>query len=129
RVHVFNSRTSAFQADEVLQESLILHAVKTQLDEPVRITVSDNLQDPPKERLIPREDFCDPQDPDLFVHLITDGYDLHVRKRMRAFTHSLADLGLTVSTGRVVDFRAKNCLLREPTDEAVPLIYPGHCKN
>jgi adenine-specific DNA-methyltransferase len=39
---------------------------------------------------------------------------------------SLSDLGLTVSTGRVVDFRAREHLRREPAAGAVPLIYPGH---
>lgn len=129
RVHVFNSRTSAFQEDEILQESVILHAVKKTLTEPVRITVSDHLEDPPKERLTPRDEFCDPNDPDLFIHLVADEYDLHVRQRMRQFTQSLSDLGITVSTGRVVDFRATDFLQREPTGDSVPLIYPGHCQN
>lgn len=129
RVHVFNSRTDTFREDEILQENVILHAVKAAPPGPVRITASDHLGDPPKERLMPREDFCNPDDPDLFVHLMADEHDLLVRKRMAVFTHSLADLGLAVSTGRVVDFRAKDFLLREPSGEAVPLIYPGHCQN
>lgn len=129
RVHVFNSRTDAFREDEVLQENVILHAVKAPSNEPVRITASDHVGDPPKERRMPRRDFCNPDDPDLFVHLIADEHDSLVRQRMAAFTHSLADLGLTVSTGRVVDFRAKAFLLHEASNDAVPLIYPGHCKN
>ncbi|NLT71509.1 MAG: N-6 DNA methylase [Verrucomicrobiaceae bacterium] len=128
-VHVFNSRTTAFQADDVLQESVILHAVKKPLTGPVRITVSDHLDDPPKERLTPRDEFCDPRDPDLFIHLVADEYDLQVRQRMRQFTASLSDLGITVSTGRVVDFRAADFLQREATAESVPLLYPGHCRN
>lgn len=129
RVHVFNSRTEAFLEDEVLQENVILHAVKQPSSEPVRITVSDHLEDPAKECLLPREDFCNPNDPDLFIHLIADEYDLGIRRRMRQFTHSLQDIGIAVSTGRVVDFRAKAFLQREPGDESVPLIYPGHCQN
>lgn len=129
RVHVFNSRTEAFQEDEVLQENVVLHAIKRPSPEPVRITVSDHLEDPAKECLLPREDFCNPKDPDLFINLIADECDMGIRRRMRQFTHSLQDLGIAVSTGRVVDFRAKAFLQRESTDDSVPLIYPGHCQN
>ena len=129
RVHVFNSRTETFQEDEVLQENVILHAIKQPSSAPVRITVSDHLEDPAKECLLPREDFCNSKDPDLFIHLIADEYDLGIRRRMRRFTHSLQDLGIAVSTGRVVDFRAKAFLQTEPTDDSVPLLYPGHCQN
>ncbi|MCC5807974.1 MAG: Eco57I restriction-modification methylase domain-containing protein [Opitutales bacterium] len=129
RVHVFNSRSEAFQEDEVLQENVIQHVVKEPSNAPVRITVSDHLEDPAKECLLPREDFCNPADPDLFIHLIADDYDLGIRRRMRQFTHTLQDLGIVVSTGRVVDFRAKEFLQKVPSADSVPLIYPGHCQN
>lgn len=129
RVHVFNSRSEAFQEDEVLQENVILHAIKQPPCAPVRITVSDHLEDLSKECLLPREDFCNPKDPDLFIHLIADECDLGIRRRMRQFTHSLQDLGIAVSTGRVVEFRAKAFLQSEPVRDSVPLIYPGHCQN
>jgi adenine-specific DNA-methyltransferase len=45
---------------------------------------------------------------------------------MKAFTSTLEDLGLSVSTGRVVDFRAKDYLRQSPGEGTVPLIYPGH---
>jgi adenine-specific DNA-methyltransferase len=45
---------------------------------------------------------------------------------MTHFVTPLAKLGLEVSTGRVVDFRAKQFLVREAQDNTVPLIYPCH---
>jgi adenine-specific DNA-methyltransferase len=39
---------------------------------------------------------------------------------------SLASLGITVSTGRVVDFRLKEALRMEPERGTVPLLYPCH---
>jgi len=45
---------------------------------------------------------------------------------MAHFTTLLAKLGLEVSTGRVVDFRAKQVLVREAQDDTAPLIYPCH---
>ena len=46
--------------------------------------------------------------------------------RTTSFGHSLADLGLTVSTGPVVDFRLREDLRDEPEPGTVPLLYPGH---
>ena len=37
---------------------------------------------------------------------------------------TLASLGVTVSTGRVVDFRLKNALRWKPEHGTVPLLYP-----
>ena len=45
---------------------------------------------------------------------------------MDGLTASLASLGVTVSTGRVVDFRLKDALRKEPERGTVPLLYPCH---
>jgi adenine-specific DNA-methyltransferase len=45
---------------------------------------------------------------------------------MDRLSSNLASLGLTVSTGRVVDFRLKDALRQEPERGTVPLIYPTH---
>jgi len=128
-VHVFNSRTDAFSDDEVLQENIIFHGTKARLQDPVRITASDSLTDPAKERFMPRQEFYDPEDADGFVHLMADAHDSLIRKQMAEFTALLSDLGINVSTGRVVDFRAKDFLQHEPDEDSIPLIYPGHCQG
>jgi adenine-specific DNA-methyltransferase len=48
---------------------------------------------------------------------------------MSRLTTSLAELGLSVSTGRVVDFRAKQFLRQQPDAGTVPLIYPCHFRD
>jgi adenine-specific DNA-methyltransferase len=50
-------------------------------------------------------------------------------ERMRDFATSLDQLGLDVSTGRVVDFRAREYLRPLPEDGTVPLIYPCHFED
>jgi adenine-specific DNA-methyltransferase len=45
---------------------------------------------------------------------------------MDSLHSSLASLGVSVSTGRVVDFRLKSALRREPERDTVPLVYPCH---
>jgi adenine-specific DNA-methyltransferase len=48
---------------------------------------------------------------------------------MKALHTSLRDLGVEVSTGRVVDFRARAFLRKDPEPGTVPLIYPAHFKG
>jgi adenine-specific DNA-methyltransferase len=66
-----------------------------------------------------------PDDPEQFIHL-AGGLDEHVEERLGTLTHRLADLGLTVSTGRVVDFRAREHLRPTAGPDSLPLIWPGH---
>ena len=47
----------------------------------------------------------------------------------KGFAATLDDLGIQVSTGRVVDFRAKEALAFEANGKTVPLIYPVHFEN
>lgn len=72
------------------------------------------------------EEVVHPQDPDLFIRIIKDEFDQQVVQRMAAFHTTLADLEVSVSTGRVVDFRAKQFLHAQPAEGRVPLIYPCH---
>jgi adenine-specific DNA-methyltransferase len=60
------------------------------------------------------------------MHIVPNGDDDGVRKTMQRMAASLETLGITVSTGRVVDFRATELLRAEPEPETAPLIYPGH---
>jgi hypothetical protein len=43
-----------------------------------------------------------------------------------AFRYRLEELGISVSTGPVVDFRLKDELRADPEAGTVPLLYPGH---
>ena len=45
---------------------------------------------------------------------------------MAGLRASIASLGLSVSTGRVVEFRLKTAIRKEPDRGTVPLLYPSH---
>jgi adenine-specific DNA-methyltransferase len=127
RIHVFQQRNVAFKDDAVLQENVIIHSIRS-ASSPARvlITSSGRPNDPTSEFLAPKALVVQPSDPDSFIHLplADDGNTLD---NFRQLPCSLADLGLAVSTGRVVDFRAKELLRFEPTGTGdVPLIYPSH---
>ncbi len=128
QIHVFESRSAAFRQDEVLQENVIVHAVKGRpTHEPV--IVSSSLNESPHEStraVVPYSEVVSPKDSHQFIHLTVTDAEADARSVMTGLTTTLEDLGLSVSTGRVVDFRAKEHLRSVPDDETVPLIYPCH---
>jgi adenine-specific DNA-methyltransferase len=126
RVHVFETRNSAFADDDVLQENVIYHARKGAPRGAVVLSSSAGPGGPVASRTVSHDSVVDPSDPNLFIHLAVSEADERIARRMRSLASTLADLGLEVSTGRVVDFRAREHLLAEPGPRTVPLIYPAH---
>jgi adenine-specific DNA-methyltransferase len=131
RIHVFESRKKAFGDDEVLQENVIYHGVRgAPKQKCVTISSSDGSHfDNISSRSVPYEHVVFPGDRDAFIRLVLNEFDDRVTERMKGFTTSLVNLGLEVSTGRVVDFRAQNYLRPFPEDGTAPLIYPCHFEN
>lgn len=129
RIHLFDSRNKAFKEDAVLQENVVLHAIKTITAEPATITSCDQIDDLMKERRVAQGDFIDRESSECFIHLVADEKGAWIRRQMRHFQSTLQDIGVNVSTGRVVDFRAKEFLQYEESPDSVPLIYPGHLKD
>jgi adenine-specific DNA-methyltransferase len=128
RIHVFVSRKKAFGDDDVLQENIIYHAVRgLRKAKSVVISTSDGLDfDKGRALSVPYSRVVHPGDPDMFIHLGLDAADLGLTERMTCFTSSLSKLGLGVSTGRVVDFRAREHLRQSTEKGTVPLIHPYH---
>lgn len=140
-VHVFERRDMAFRDDEVLQENIIIHAVKSTSREPVTITTSQGgefyvdrdsnavLTEDMTQRLVDHDAVIAPSDPNLFVHLAVNELEQNVIERMSSFKSSLVDLGIEISTGPVVDFRHKADLRQRYDEESAPLLYPAHFRG
>lgn len=131
KIHVFNSRKSAFKADKVLQENVIYHLTKgEQQREMVVITSSSCAEDPnPSTYEVPFKKVVNEQNPDRFIHIITDHDEMNIASRAGGLPCSLEDLGIQASTGKVVDFRTKENLRENFVKDSVPLIYPQHLQN
>ncbi len=130
QIHVFDARDKAFTEDNVLQENIILHAIKSPPPETVIISTSIEpgdetvtVQDVPYSNLVHLDD------PDLFIHIASDRLNQQLSQQMRGLSTTLKELGILVSTGRVVDFRVSHLLRAQPEDDTVPLIYPSHFRN
>lgn len=131
RLHVFESRQQAFRDDDVLQETVVFHAVKHRLP-PDRVLITSSAGPGDEDiawREAPFAHVVHPGDPQAFIRLLNDELENEIANRMARFGSTLRDLGLSVSTGRVVEFRAKEYIRREPTVDTAPLIYPTHFAN
>jgi len=129
-LHVFDTRNTAFREDKVLQETLITYAKKATPNGSVRITLSDGPDAPIRSSLsAPHDAIVLPHDRELFIRLLTSSDEQDISERIARYSHSLTDIGLEVSTGRVVDFRSREHLLKNPSPDGVPLIYPIHFRD
>lgn len=125
-LHMFDKRNVVFADSEVLQENVIFRAVVGEAPATVRISTSHGYTDTPVAHEVPYAQVVSPTDPQSFIHITPDVGGLVLAERMAALPASLAQLGLTVSTGRVVDFRTRENLRAEHSEGTVSLLYPGH---
>ena len=125
-MHLFESRSKAFKDDEVLQENIIIRLECGARQGPVTISTStdDGFTDL-ATHVHPFEGIVFPDDPERFIHVPTSLKRSSI-ELSPAVRSTLADLGIKVSTGPVVDFRLKEHLRDMPEEGAVPLVYPGH---
>lgn len=127
RFHVYGSRTAAFKDDAVLTENVIYHGVRQPQSPTVHVTESDGPSAPTSREHVVRFDrVVRTGDPHVYIHLEPDAAEGAVADRMARLPATLATLGLQVSTGRVVDFRARTWLRNDPGPGTHPLVYPAH---
>ena len=119
-----------FNAEEVLQETMIIKIRKTNCNpRDVLITSSNSSNDfaeitklkVPYEAVVSGED--------LYVYLPTSEEEIEVIKKINTYHSTLPDEGLKMKTGIVVDFRQWNELRREPGDHILPLFYSQHIRD
>ncbi|WP_375502956.1 BsuBI/PstI family type II restriction endonuclease [uncultured Nostoc sp.] len=131
QVHLFESRQEAFSDDDVLQETIIIQATKQrQKSSSVIVNTSSGANDDLiMSHTVPYTALVHPDDLEQFIHIIPDNISQQIVQKMALLSCTLNDLGLTVSTGRVVDFRAKPYLRKILEKNIVPLIYPVNLSN
>jgi adenine-specific DNA-methyltransferase len=125
-MHLFDSRKRTFKDDGVLQENIIIMLERggRQGDVTVSTSTDDSFSDlvthtHPFDRIVL------PDDPERFIHVPTS-MGMNSIELSEAVRYSLADIGVMVSTGPVVDFRLKDHLRGMPEPGTVPLLYPCH---
>lgn len=129
RLHVFESRSTVFADSGVLQENVVFAATRDGTRESVVLSASIGHTDECVERVAAYDDVVRPGDPERFVRVALDDFDTAAAKAMGALPCTLPDLGLEVSTGKVVDFRSRPNLREYAGQDCVPLVYPGNLRS
>ncbi|WP_420622946.1 Eco57I restriction-modification methylase domain-containing protein [Candidatus Poriferisodalis sp.] len=129
-IHVFDQRNAAFSDDAVLQENIVFRVERGGKHSQVQIaTSSGNGLDAARRHCVNTASVVHPDDADRFIRIPEDSSGVELAERIGALPLSFGDLGVTVSTGRVVDFRSRDYLRSEFTPRDVPLIYPAHMRR
>ncbi|MCL2803319.1 MAG: Eco57I restriction-modification methylase domain-containing protein [Micrococcales bacterium] len=129
RLHTYESRSTVFADTGVLQENVAFSATKGGLHGDVVITSSHGHIDEITSRVITYGELVLPDDPEEFIRITTDDADDDAVHRFASLPASLLALDLKVSTGKVVDFRARDNLHDSPQPGSLPLVYPGNLRN
>ena len=128
RVHVFESRNLAFE--DVLQENIVFHVEKGAKQADVDISSSEGPDlSSVHHRSVQFEQLVEPSDTQRFIHIVAHESGEDTSRALRSLGGTLETIGVEVSTGRVVDFRARDDLRADADKECVPLIYPGHFRE
>ena len=128
-LHLFETRNRAFRDDDVLQENLILMLDRSAPQGDVVVTTStdDRFADL-STHVYPFDSIVCPGDPEHVIHVPTSP-NLNTIDSMPAVRYSLDDIGISVSTGPIVDFRLKEHLRKAPGQGTAPLLYPSHFRS
>ena len=130
RVHLYDSRDAIFPTDSVLQENVVFHGVRGGLSGSLLVTTSYGPDDDGMTtRTIDSSDLIFPQDTQSVMRLVPDENGARVTRGMNSLPRRISDLGLSVSTGRVVGFRAKDRLHFEVEPGDAAMILPRHCRG
>lgn len=125
-IYTFESRSRVFGDLGVLQESIIVAASRGIFQDKVLVQASFDHNAEPSSRNV---DYSEIVTPD-FIHVPATEKDAEAVSWMTTHvTSTLADLGLTVSTGRVVDFRSREMLHFEPVTGSVPMVNVSHLRG
>ncbi|MCY4427638.1 MAG: BsuBI/PstI family type II restriction endonuclease [Halieaceae bacterium] len=126
-VHVYETRNTAFASDDVLQENVIFHGIRSGQRTAIKITSSASPADTGiAERIVEPDELIQPADREYVLHLVSDETDARIAQVLQGLDYRLEDLGVLVSTGRVVSFRVRDRLRARAEADDVPLIYPQH---
>lgn len=128
-IHLFVSRDKVFEKESVLQETIIIKVDKSEKKENIKITCSNSNSDFNNISTIKVPYSSVVAGDEKYVYLATTEDELQVLQCLNRWHDTLPTLGLKMRTGITVDFRCKEYLKNQPTENTVPLLYSQHIKN
>jgi adenine-specific DNA-methyltransferase len=128
-IHVFKRRDKVFKSDStsVLQENIICSFVKGNNCDPIIVRASDcdaSLNNISEEKY-PAELIIDPSNTQRLIRIPESKQDANILKVAETFKSTFEDAGYFISTGKVVEHRAKKYIATNTQlDDSVPLYRP-----
>lgn len=131
-LHIFHSRKDVFNCDEILQETVILRAVKaTNTDTDIlEISVSNDLTFQNVSSIRVNYNLVlDKKSDNLFFMIPSSQEEVDLISFISNWDYNLEKLGFKLKTGPVVDFRSIKYLKEEQKDNTVPLLWASNFEN
>jgi adenine-specific DNA-methyltransferase len=134
-IHIFESRKEIFDKDEILQENVIIKVEKrkkTCKQNDVIISTSRNKDfDKLLSIAVPQADVVRYQGRETLIRIPTSSRDVDILHIVDRWPATLRDLGLEISTGPVVPFRAEKYLLSDfaESTKSAPLLWMHNMKG
>lgn len=129
-IHLFVRRDKVFDRESVLQETMIIKARKT-AECPSQICITTTKTNKDFSEIT---NFAAPyatvvSGVDSYIHLVTNPEEVGVLEKLNTLRYTLPKLGLSMKTGRTVDFRHRDALRNADENEALPLFYSQHIRE
>lgn len=124
-MHLFVSRDTIFSCDNILQETIIIKAIKTK-NKVDKITITESES---ADSIMRTSTFkvpystCVKEDDNSFLFFPTSINDVETLDFINQWKYNLEDLGYRMKTGIVVDFREKQWLIAACKEPAIPLLW------
>jgi adenine-specific DNA-methyltransferase len=110
KIHLFNSRKDTFNRDSVLQETVIIKAIKSDINPNQQVTVSSSvgIKDiyEPTIKHFPSSELIDLNSKEKILHLPTNDKEESVLDLVTSWENNLINYDIHISTGPVVSFRS-----------------------
>jgi adenine-specific DNA-methyltransferase len=110
KIHLFNSRKDTFNRDSVLQETVVIKAVKEKIDPNKKVLVSSSagIKDifEPTIKCFNSSELIDLSSKEKILHLPTSDKEESILNLVSAWENVMSDFNIKISTGPVVSFRA-----------------------
>lgn len=126
-LHIFEIRDKIFKGEKVLQETLIIKAIKKIQQSEIQITSSQGVNFDCLEKMLVKKDEMIGRTKEKFILIPTTISDIKLLKDFSQLNETLLSLNLKLKTGKVVDFRVKEYLTDNQT--MIPLIWADNFKK
>ncbi len=123
KIHLFNSRKDTFNRDSVLQETVVIKAIREEINPNKNVLVSSSIgiKDifEPTIKYFNSSELIDLNSKEKILHLPTSDKEENILNLVSTWQNVLTDFDIKISTGPVVSFRALDFIQNNYENETV----------